>query len=94
MDGATQIGHTRWCLTTTPMTYRAGDDEMRVEATVEAGEPLAGPDQGDVLRYDPGQDHTVVGGTDATAGNRVYLGGHGPQILTVTLRTRRTAPAS
>ncbi len=76
------------------MTYRAGDDEIRVEATVEAGEPLAGPDRGDVLRYDPGQDHTVVGGTDATAGNRVYLGGHGPQTLTVALRTRRSAPAS
>ncbi|MFF6987572.1 hypothetical protein [Streptomyces sp. NPDC010273] len=94
VDGAAPIGDTRWCLTAGPMTYRAGDDEIRVEATVEAGEPLAGPDQGDVLRYDPGQDHTVVGGTDATAGNRVYLGGHGPQTLTVALRTRRTAPAS
>ncbi|MFD4877102.1 hypothetical protein ACFWOB_27600 [Streptomyces sp. NPDC058420] len=94
VDGAAPIGDTRWCLTTAPMTYRAGDDEIRVEATVEAGEPLAGPDQGDVLRYDPGQDHTVVGGTDATAGNRVYLGGHGPQTLTVALRTRRPAPAS
>ena len=94
VDGAAPIGDTRWCLTTAPMTYRAGADEIRVEATVEADEPLAGPDQGDVLRYDPGQDHTVVGGTDATAGNRVYLGGHGPQTLTVALRTRRTAPAS
>ncbi|MGR3867842.1 hypothetical protein ACUXZZ_04545 [Streptomyces graminifolii] len=94
VEGAAPIGDTRWCLTTGPMTYRAGDDEIRVEATVEAGEPLAGPDRSDVLRYDPGQDHTVVGGTDATTGNRVYLGGHGPQTLTVALRTRRPAPAS
>ncbi|MFB6641340.1 hypothetical protein ACFCYF_29300 [Streptomyces chartreusis] len=92
-EGAVPIGDGRWCLTTGPMTYRVGDDEIRVEADVEVGEPLAGPDRSDVLRYDPGQDHTVVGGTDATTGNRVYLGGLGPQALTVALRARRTAPA-
>lgn len=92
-QGAVPIGDGRWCLTAGPMTYRAGDDEIRVEAGVEAGEPLAGPDRGDVLRYDPGQDHTLVGGTDATTGNRVYLGGHGPHTLTVALRARRPAPA-
>ncbi|MDH6437774.1 hypothetical protein M2158_006315 [Streptomyces sp. SAI-144] len=92
-DGAVAIGDGRWCLTTGPMTYRVGDDEIRVEAGVEAGEPLAGPDRSDVLRYDPGQDYTVVGGTDATTGNRVYLGGSGPQTLTVALRVRRSAPA-
>ncbi|MEU6357441.1 hypothetical protein ABZ896_50455 [Streptomyces sp. NPDC047072] len=85
-EGAVPIGDDRWCLTTGPMTYRVGDDEIRVAADVEAGEPLAGPDRGDVLRYDPGQDYTVVGGTDATTGNRVCLGGHGPQTLTLTLR--------
>jgi hypothetical protein len=74
------------------MTYRVGDDEIRVEADVEAGEPLAGPDRGDVLRYDPGQDHTVVGGTDATTGNRVYIGGQGPHTLTVALRARPSSP--
>ncbi|MFJ8113514.1 hypothetical protein [Streptomyces sp. NPDC096132] len=89
-EGAVPIGEGRWCLTTGPMTYRVGDDEIRVEA--EAGEPLAGPDRSDVLRYDPGQDYTVVGGTDATTGNRVYIGGHGPQTLTVTLRAHRPAP--
>ncbi|MGY6023332.1 hypothetical protein [Streptomyces spinosirectus] len=87
-EGAVPIGDGRWCLTTGPMTYRAGDDEIRVEADVEAGEPLAGPERSDVLRYDPGQDYTVVGGTDATTGNRVYIGGHGPHTLTVTLRAR------
>ncbi len=60
------------------MTYRVGDDEIRVEADVEAGEPLAGPDRGNVLRYNPGQDHTVVGGTDATTGPRVSVGGARP----------------
>jgi len=90
--GAAPIGDGRWCLTTGPMTYRVGDDEILVEVDVEAGEPLAGPDRGDVLRYDPGQDYTVVGGTDATTGNRVYIGGNGPQILTVALRARRPAP--
>ncbi|MFG3288532.1 hypothetical protein ACGF3G_06940 [Streptomyces sp. NPDC048179] len=91
-EGAAPIGDGRWCLTTGPMTYRAGADEIRVEAAVEAGEPLAGPDRTDVLRYDPGQDHTVVGGTDATTGNRVYIGGQGPQTLTVALRAHRPAP--
>jgi hypothetical protein len=88
-EGAAPIAEGRWCLTNGPMTYRVGDDEIRVEAGVEAGEPLAGPDRGDVLRYDPGQDYTVVGGTDATTGNRVYLGGQGPHTLTVALRARR-----
>ncbi|GAA3833377.1 hypothetical protein GCM10022403_077950 [Streptomyces coacervatus] len=91
-EGAVPIGDGRWCLTTGPMTYRVGDDEIRIEAGVETGEPLAGPDRSDVLRYDPGQDYTVVGGTDATTGNRVYIGGHGPQTLTVALRARRSAP--
>ncbi|MEU1339699.1 hypothetical protein [Streptomyces sp. NPDC005827] len=90
-EGAAAIGDGRWCLTTGPMTYRAGADEIRVEAAVESGGPLAGPDRTDVLRYDPGQDHTVVGGTDATTGNRVYIGGQGPQNLTVALRAHRPA---
>ncbi|WP_460072027.1 hypothetical protein [Streptomyces sp. YKOK-I1] len=90
--GAVPIGDGRWCLTTGPVTYRAGDDEIRIEADVESGEPLAGPDRSDVLRYDPGQDHTVVGGTDATTGNRLYLGGLGPHTLTVALRAHRPAP--
>ncbi|KDN75695.1 hypothetical protein DF19_19260 [Streptomyces olindensis] len=90
-QGAVPLGDGRWCLTTEPMTYRVGDDEIRVEAAVETGEPLVGPDCGDVLRYDPGQDYTVAGGTDATTGNRVYLGGHGPQTLTLTLRATSQA---
>ncbi|MFD5840539.1 hypothetical protein [Streptomyces chartreusis] len=93
-EGAVPIADGRWCLTTGPMTYRVGDDEILVEAEVEAGGPLAGPDRSDVLRYDPGQDHTVVGGTDATTGNRVHLGGLGPHTLTVALRARRTAPVA
>ncbi|MDQ0936314.1 hypothetical protein [Streptomyces turgidiscabies] len=94
LEGAVPIGDGRWCLTTGPMTYRVGDDEIRVEADVEAGEPLLGPDRSDVLGYDPGQDYTVVGGTDATTGNRLYLGGHGPHTLTVALRARRPAPVA
>lgn len=90
-QGAVPLGDGRWCLTTEPLTYRVGDDEIRVEADVETGEPLAGPDRSDVLRYDPGQDYTVAGGTDATTGNRVYLGGHGPQTLTLTLRATSQA---
>lgn len=90
-QGAVPLGDGRWCLTTEPMTYRVGDDGIRVEATVETGEPLAGPERSDILRYDPGQDYTVTGGTDATTGNRVYLGGHGPQALTLTLRATSQA---
>ncbi|MFF4628543.1 hypothetical protein [Streptomyces griseorubiginosus] len=85
-QGAVPLGDGRWCMTTEPLTYRVGDDEIRVEAAVETGEPLVGPDRSDVLSYDPGQDYTVAGGTDATTGNRVYLGGHGPQTLTLALR--------
>ncbi|MCD9874617.1 hypothetical protein [Streptomyces guryensis] len=91
-QGAVPLGDGSWCLTTEPLTYRVGDDEIRVEAAVEAGEPLAGPDRSDILRYDPGQDYTVVGGTDATTGNRVYIGGLGPHTLTLALRARRPAP--
>ncbi|KKD07902.1 hypothetical protein [Streptomyces sp. WM6386] len=91
-EGAVPIGDGRWCLTTGPMTYRVGDDEIRVEAAVEAGEPLAGPDRSDILRYDPGQDYTVVGGTDATTGNGVHIGGLGPHTVTLALRARRPAP--
>ncbi|MFI9832219.1 hypothetical protein ACIHIX_31565 [Streptomyces sp. NPDC051913] len=87
-QGAVPLDDGRWCLTTEPLTYRVGDDEIRVEAAVEAGEPLAGPDRSEILRYDPGQDHTVVGGTDATTGNRVYLGGLGPHTLTLALRAK------
>ncbi|MEU6683480.1 hypothetical protein [Streptomyces sp. NPDC046832] len=93
-EGAVPLGEGRWCLTTGPVTYRVGDDEISVAADVEAGEPLAGPDRSDLLGYDPGQDYTVVGGTDATTGNRVYLGGHGPQTLTLALRAHRAAPAA
>ncbi|MEU0900487.1 hypothetical protein [Streptomyces massasporeus] len=88
-EGAVALGDGRWCLTAGPMTYRVGDDEIRVEADVTSGEPLAGPDRSDVLRYDPGQDYSVVGGTDATTGNRVYIGGLGPHTLTLALRARR-----
>ncbi|MEW2611355.1 hypothetical protein AB0937_14380 [Streptomyces sp. NPDC047880] len=91
-EGAAPLGDGRWCLTAGPVTYRVGDDEIRIEADVEAGEPLAGRDRSDLLGYDPGQDYTVVGGTDATTGNRVYLGGHGPQTLTLALRAHRSAP--
>ncbi|KOV75725.1 hypothetical protein ADL01_17175 [Streptomyces sp. NRRL WC-3618] len=91
-EGAVPIGDERWCLTTGLMTYRAGDDEIRVEVDVEAGEPLAGPDRSDVLRYDPGQDHTVVRGTDATTGNRVHIGGLGPHTVAVALRAHRPTP--
>ncbi|MFF7892777.1 hypothetical protein ACFZDI_12950 [Streptomyces sp. NPDC007907] len=93
-EGAAPLGEGRWCLTTGPVTYRVGDDEISIEADVEAGEPLAGPDRSDLLGYDPGQDYAVVGGTDATTGNRVYLGGHGPQTLTLALRAHRAAPAA
>ena len=92
-EGAVPIGEGRWCLTSGPLTYRVGDDEIRVEVAVKAGEPLSGPDRSEILRYDPGQDHTVVGGTDATTGNRVYLGGQGPHTLTLALRAHRPAPA-
>jgi hypothetical protein len=55
-----------------------------IDVAVNSGDPLAGP--GDVLGYDLGQDYTFLGGTDATTGTRLYLGGHTPQTLGVSLR--------
>ncbi|MEV5438298.1 hypothetical protein AB0K80_20130 [Streptomyces sp. NPDC052682] len=93
LHGAAPLGEGRWCLTTGPMTYRAGDDEIRVAVDVQAGEPLAGPDRNEVLRYDPGQDYTFLGGTDATTGERVYVGGYGPHTMTLALRAGRPGHA-
>ncbi|MGW2635846.1 hypothetical protein [Streptomyces sp. NPDC001348] len=90
VHGAEPLGDGRWCLGSGATTYRVGEDEIRVEAGVHSGEPLAGPDQGDLLRYDPGQDYTLLGGTDATTGPRVCLGGFGPHTMGVTLRARRS----
>jgi hypothetical protein len=89
LHGATPLGDERWCFEVGPVTYRAGEDEMRVAAEVLGGEPLAGPDRADILRYDPGQDYTLLGGTDATTGPRLYLGGSTPQTLRLALRARR-----
>ncbi|MFF4487996.1 hypothetical protein ACFY0F_16125 [Streptomyces sp. NPDC001544] len=93
VHGAEPLGEGRWCLGDGAMTYRVGEDEIRVEAGVHSGEPLAGPDRGDLLRYDPGQDYTLLRGTDATTGPRVCLGGFGPHTLSVTLRARRAPHA-
>jgi hypothetical protein len=90
VHGAEPLGEGRWCLGAGTMTYRVGEDEIRVEAGVHSGEPLVGPDRGDLLRYDPGQDYTLLRGTDATTGERVCLGGFGPHTLSVTLRAGRT----
>lgn len=89
VHGAEPLDDGRWCLGSGAMAYRVGEDEIRVEAGVHSGEPLAGPDRGDLLRYDPGQDYTLLRGTDATTGPRVCLGGFGPHTLSVTLRAFR-----
>jgi hypothetical protein len=81
--GATPLGNDRWCLPGGTASYRAGESSITVQALPEAGEPLAGYP----MAYDPGQDYTFLGGTDATAGPRLYLGGHTPH----TLRLRLTA---
>ncbi|MGW5664922.1 hypothetical protein ACWEWG_33410 [Streptomyces sp. NPDC003758] len=89
VHGAEPLGEGRWCLGSGAMTYRVGEDEIHVEVGVHAGEPLAGPDQTDFLRYDPGQDYTLLGGTDAMNGEHVYVGGFAPHTLSVSLRARR-----
>jgi hypothetical protein len=89
LDGAVPLDGRRWCLPGGSLRYRAAGGEIHVEARAEAGEPLAGPADGGILRYDPGQDYTFLGGTDATAGDRVYLGGHAPQTLRLSFRAVR-----
>lgn len=87
---AEQIGDGRWCLSGGTATYQAGDDMIAIDVDLEAGDPLAGPGASDILTYEPGQDYTFLGGTDATAGERLYLGGYGPHTLRVSLRAWRS----
>jgi hypothetical protein len=84
LRGAAETADGRWCLLGDTASYTAGGDQINVGVTVNSGDPLAGP--GDVLGYDPGQDYTFLGGTDATTGTRLYLGGHTPQTVRVSLR--------
>ena len=86
LRGAERMGDGRWCLPGGAATFQAGDDMIDVEVDLEAGDPLAGPEANGILTYDPGQDYTYPGGTDATTGERLYLGGHGPHTLRVSLR--------
>lgn len=88
LGGAEPIGDGRWCLPGGTATYQAGSDAISVTADARSGEPLAGPEASGILTYDPGQDYTLGGGTDATAGYRLYLGGHAPQAVRVWLRAR------
>lgn len=87
LRGAERIGGGRWCLPGGTASCTADGAQIDVDVTVGSGGPLAGP--GDVRGYDPGQDYTFLGGTDATAGTRLYLGGYTPQTLRLSLRTRR-----
>jgi hypothetical protein len=89
LRGAEPVGDGRWCLPGGTASYIAGDDGIRVDVAVEAGEPLAGPEASGILTYDPGQDYTFLGGTDATAGELLYLGGYGPHTVRVSLRALR-----
>jgi hypothetical protein len=86
MRGAERISDGRWCLAGGTASYAAGDDLICIEVQVEAGDPLAGPAA--ILTYDPGEDYTFLGGTDATTGDRLYLGGYGPHTLRVSLHAR------
>jgi hypothetical protein len=89
LQGVTQIADGQWLLQERSMSYRVGDDEIGVDVSVDAGGPLAEPQDSNALVYDPGQDYTFMGGTDATAGERVYLGGYGPHTLSVSFHSRR-----
>jgi hypothetical protein len=89
LRGAERMAGGRSCLSAGTATYQAGDDVIAVGVDLEAGGPLAGPEASGILTYDPGQDYSFLGGTDATAGEHLYLGGYGPHTLRVSLRARR-----
>jgi hypothetical protein len=89
LRGAERMGDGRWCLSGGTATYQAGDDLIGVHVDLEAGDPLAGPEASGILAYHPGEDYTHLGGTDATAGERLYLGGYAPHTLRVSLRAFR-----
>ena len=89
LRGAERMGDGRWRLSGDTAAYQAGEDVIGVEVDLVAGGPIAGSEASYILTYDPGQDYTFQCGTDATAGEHLYLGGYGPHTLRVSLRARR-----
>jgi hypothetical protein len=92
MTGADPIDDGRWLLRpdadpTVPASYAAGADAVQVTVT-DAGDGSGGafvPADGPV-RYEPGEEYSYLGGTDAVGGERLYLAGRAPSRLTVLLR--------
>ncbi|TDB71769.1 hypothetical protein [Micromonospora sp. KC723] len=98
LSGARRLGERGWQLDATAgaaaapvaVSYRCGDDVIRVEL-VEAsdgqGNPLPAASSAPV--YEPGEEYRFLGGTDAAAGERLYVTGRVParvrMLLTVDM---------
>lgn len=75
-------------------TWSVGDDALVVEV-LEAGDGRGGPllPAAEPPRYDPGEDHRSLGGTDAAPGELLLLAGRTPSSLRLRLSSKPSRPA-
>ena len=94
MTGARPLGGQRWQLDTFPSSpgtaanvcYKVGIDALTVtvvEATDGRGGPL--PAAAEDPAYHPGEDYEFLGGTDAVAGERLYVSGRAPGRIRIDI---------
>jgi hypothetical protein len=88
-EGGTLVGATpdtdgSWIFPTGVGSYRVGSASITVD--VDGAAVSARP-----LRYQPGQDYTYLGGTDAADGVRVRVGGTAPTSFGVRIRAKATS---
>ena len=84
LEGGVADGDGTWILPEGRGTYRVGPDAIRIE--VDGAEPSPRP-----LPYQPGQDYTFLGATDAVTGLRARIGGTAPAAFRVVIRAEREA---
>ncbi|WP_380174471.1 hypothetical protein ACFEMC_05880 [Kineococcus sp. DHX-1] len=84
LSGVEPLADGGWVLTGPELAHRVGDDE--VVLTREGGGGAAGEHQ--PARYDGGEQYDYLQGSHAAGGERVYLTGRTPGVLTLRLRGR------
>jgi hypothetical protein len=70
-----------------PVCYDVGDDSLSV-TVVDASDGEGGwllPSEG-APAYHPGEEYEFLGGTDAAAGELLYLGGRAPGRVRIDIR--------
>jgi len=100
MTGAREISGRRWQLDAIPAGpdgayYQVGDDALSVtvvEATDGRGGPLTA--SGAEPAYHPGEEYEFLGGTDAAAGERLYVAAQAPARLRIEVGRYRPLATS